>query len=892
MEYFFLCAPILFVSLSWLVGKSISQICGIDGKLNEGYFFFIGLGTLLVIASNYSFFGLPIDSSTLYPLLFLMLITLCFRVEILKKTNWNEVFLIATVTILVSGHFLVANILAQGTHINVLEAGDFNQYISLGAWLQYHGISDAIDSFGFGDEWNVISENVSDFQRNQIRLGSSLLFALFAKLFFIDVSHAYSAYVAFSVSSLALGVYLFTQSLLSKLNIHKSSHEMSIPLFVSILFGLSPVSVWPALAAFTPQTMGLAFALVLIAGLHTITRQLSDDEDTLLDRSTIFLLAITVFSIWSIYPECFPLLIVIISLVLLSHIIHNRRLSVFQIKRKSKVLTKYLIWIIVVAVLLSPLNFIYGMQGLAEMMKGAPHGGDQVSTLYNLMSIILGLSTMPLGEQTLRLVPNSLVFLPLILFLFFSVFVVVGKERNIKHIVISIISSTILLFVFVYVNYGVVKHGILKILSEQEIQIIVHWNLFKAAQFLAPFLFTIAFTSTFFILTKLNSKLSISGFILLIGMYAVVVYQNDHRFITHSESFSVDKDMTSFINQLPEGRLLINLDTLSRYHRYALYSALVNRPFISTNDAQHDCIKQLSKMTKVEMLAVKLGQHKTNKEINKVCSTTEFFDRPIKYILTDSPQPPDNERVIYKKNKFSIVDVSDETFVFSTKDTARRTYYFLNSPYKTTGTVKLQLFNLLGMPAKIMYADKRQLISGSPKSYEEVNFENVISQKGLNQFYITSESKLVDIVIGYVEPSKLVLHDDLLRMLTDDRVSTDANGNKLKMSKQGRDIKIELDNMGDSRVLLGLNLEAGEYFFNIGINDYQVIKEMNSGFGGYFGPDNNYLTSFELKNGKELYYRYLHSGNQEVPVFFSLGIGGWGKANGSFVVNKLELYKR
>lgn len=884
-------APLLFYSMAWITGRLIISICSVKTKLNEGFIIFIGIGVVLAITSNLTFLGVLFNSNIIHLVLAIILMIALYNYKVVFiDINWKELAAILLIVVVVLLHYLLPNIIAGGAPIALLEAGDFNQYISIGAWLQSHAITTPSNYYSVNSEWNVVNFNVYDFQTHYIRLGSSLLFSFFSELFSTKVTQIYSIFVALNLSILSLGVFVFSSSLLNLVKDEQNGEiSIFIPLLVAMLFGISPVVTWAGLAAFIPQILGLSFSLALLSSFFVevnvlpIIKKISFYNILNRDFAVIWH-AIILFSIWATYPEVFPLVFVIAGGWILISALDLLKYEIFLIKFKAKSLFIYTLLLLSFAILVSPFNFLYSLNGLVEMMKGAPHGGMMVATPFNLLAVMFGLSTMPLEEQILIKIPNTYLILPLITMGFIGLFYFL-KQKLSRNIVISFVQGGVIIYAYIFLHYGILRQGILNQISHNEVSIIVNWNYFKAAQFLSPFVFVIAYTGLFVFISNSGKVVKTLLLLLVFSTFTLVIVTNDQRYFKEAQVINTKSGVVSALNKLPSGRLLVSLNKSSRYERYALYSDLVGKPFISTRDAQYPCVKVNTRISELESLFIKTGRLPTRKKLNGRCNSN-FFDEPISYVITESSDISNPTKVLYKDENYTIVDMRNSTFSFSTKDVDFPIYYFISNPNLVHNNGALVLHNLLGHQAEIDYEGNHYVIKESNNPYELVDLQEIRINHGISQIYVDSKSKLLNISIVNAPYNPLLLpYKDLIPLIL--KNTGDSNNVSVVATTAGFDLA--LSKPGDSRILLDLNLEPGEYLFKISVSRVEITKNSNQGFGAYFGKDNDFDTSVELSM-KPIFYRFIQD-DIKARSQFSLGIGGWGKASGHIEFSEFYLYK-
>jgi hypothetical protein len=819
--------------------------------------------------SNWSFSGNSIDSTVLLLALPLPILALFNWRSVFKAVDLNELLSLALISVICIGVYLMPNLSAGGVSVALLEAGDFHQYISWPSWLQLHSIRDPNNFHVASGSWNSIDANIEDLQRNSIRLGSTFLFAFIGSAFRSSVVNLYSIYAALLVSLMAFGVFIFSSSLVKK--------KSAIPFAVALLYGLAPSTQWSAYAAFLPMLMGLAINLVVFAALLPLQDLLSGDRPDMRQIFTgeysVVWRAILLFFSWITYPEAFPLLAAILFFLTLLSI--KPALIGDRIKAKNFI-RAYAIYVLslgVFLVLLSPLNFVWGVNGLIRMMEGYPHGGPQVATPLNIIAAMLGLATMPLEPRLLAESTGLPVILPGLALALAGLVYMLRKGGANRAIAAATLLAGALLFFFVWHRYSRVR-----LPTEAETHALITWNYLKAAQYLSPFVFTIALSGLLSYLAQTKAAVKTILSALLIGVFLVVFMENEQRFLREMTYVDGKEALLAEVNKIP-GRLLLDLEMTNRYERYVFYSALADRSLISTSDHPFPC-------------------QNSGEEKAVPCENNKFMEMPFSLVLTEASNPEYKGAELYRDARHKLIDVRSSTFTFKAPDYSGQARYFISKDGDGDGHDRMFLYNLLGETVSVSYMGRNYRAAASQRPFESIEFGNDVKLKrGLSQIYVDTRADNLEISIESEDKTPgphLSFQSNLLNAALEAIPSVDSRGNKLAVDKLGDGLRLALRQPGDSRVRLALDLDPGVYFvkFKLGDVDLGKTPETN-GRAGFFGKENDRAGSFEMmgKGGREFYYRFVHEGKNRSTVPFSLGIGGWGEAVGSIVIKEMSLYR-
>jgi hypothetical protein len=527
----------------------------------------LGITVALAVVMNSSFYGIATESVDWVAGIGCAVAIgyLLFR----YAPRFSDCAPVGIIVLVVVVHFLWP-ILTTGRTIILVDAGDFNQYIGVSSWLVQHPIGEPAHS---GSSSNTIQHNVLAHQNSKLRLGISMLLAFFASLGSKELVEVYSPAVALFLGLQAVSLYCFMRAGFPGL----PRYLLTIS---CVLYGVSATATWPAYAAFVPQTLGMAFAVGIASLWVSIVRENRLVQPLSENRFLYGVLGVLVFGAWAVYPEAFPFVAVF---CFLYAVIHYRS-NLYRQELLSG-LGKFLGIVFLVWFLVSPNCFLWGLQGLYVQLGSIPHGGEQVSSPYNLLLTATLSTQLPLVAGILESVPSGYrvagaVGCALLIFGFGFLFIR-DEGRNLAQ---AVMAASLLLFGFVLYKYSYSKYGYYPLWASLHT-----WNLFKAAQYVSPFVAAVSLGGVFSLASSLPTvwrRLLVAAVILV----ALILAQGQDRQVwsrSYTESFSEER--ISFLKGLPEeGQMLISLPNQEYATRYVVYSILRERSFISVSDWQPD----------------------------------------------------------------------------------------------------------------------------------------------------------------------------------------------------------------------------------------------------------------------------------------------------------------
>jgi hypothetical protein len=818
--------------------------------------------------SNWSFSGNPLDSTVLFLALPIPILALLRRKKVFQAVDVHEVLSLALIGVICMGVYLLPNLRAGGAPVALLEAGDFHQYISWPSWLQLHSIRDPNNFHVASGNWNSIDANIDDLQRNWIRLGSTFLFAFIGSVFRLSLIDLYSIYAGLLVTMLAFGAFIFSSYLVEK--------KSAVPVAVGLLYGLVPSTQWSAYAAFLPMLMGMAINLVVFASLLPLQGVLTGAkpgvQQLFIGEHSVVWRAILLFFSWVTYPEAFPLLAAILFFLTLLSIKPAAAGARVKAINVARTYAMYVFFLAVFLILLSPLNFVWGVNGLIRMMDGYPHGGPQVATPLNLAAAMLGLATMPLESSLLAESIGLPIILPGLALAVAGMGYMLRAGGRDRTITCAILLAGATLFFFVWHRYSGVR-----LATEAETHALITWNYLKAAQYLSPYVFTIALSGLLLCLARARPLAKTVFSALLIVVFLVVFIENEKRFLREMTYVDAKEGLLASLNKLP-GRLLLDLETTNRYERYVFYSALAGRSLMSTSD-DPSC-------------------QSLSDDWVSACDENKFMETPISLVLTEAGNSEYKGAELYADAKYKLLDVSNSIFLFKAPNYLGHASYFVSNDTAGEENDRMFLYNLLGESADISYLGRSYHAASTQRPYEYIDFDKDVELKrGLSRITVDTRSDILEIALDSAGTSSspvLSFQKDLLHEVLEAIPSVDSRGNKLTVEKRREGVRLEMHQPGDSRVRLDLDLDPGVYFVKFKLGEVDLRKAPGAnGLAGFFGKENDRAGSFEMiaKDGREFYYRFVHKGEKRSRVPFSLGIGGWGEAAGSIGIREMSLYR-
>jgi len=147
-----------------------------------------------------------------------------------------------------------------------------------------------------------------------------------------------------------------------------------------------------------------------------------------------------------------------------------------------------------------------------------------------------------------------------------------------------VMAASLLLFGFVQYKYSYSNYGY------YPLWVSLHtWNLFKAAQYVSPFVAAVSLAGVFSMASNLPAAWNRLFVIMVTCIAVILAHGQDKQVWSRSYTENFPAELVSFMKGLPkQGRLLISLPGQDYPTRYVAYSLLSERPFISISDWQPD----------------------------------------------------------------------------------------------------------------------------------------------------------------------------------------------------------------------------------------------------------------------------------------------------------------
>jgi hypothetical protein len=510
-----------------------------------------GTAATLAVISNFNLNGIPIQTIAL-PALAVGIIVglwLCCR------CGWREITAIFIVFALPAIHFLAPVVYSNAT-LALVDAGDFGQYMAVSNWLLMHPITQPA---GIGDDFTLLNPFVRNHQLEHLRMGSLFLLTLLAVVTGREIIEVYTPFCAALVGLQAVSAYALTRAAFPALS--RRGH-----MIVGVLYGVSPIVVWAAVAAFIAQALGLAFLTAWIALFVGILR---NDKA---DAPSVIVIALLIFGTWSVYPEAAPLGVMICGLY-------------FLLSRQSIPLWwPPAVTIVALAFLISPQTAIWGMKGLLAQLSGLPHGGEMVVSPLHLFGTIVGATQAPLVPPIILNLPPYAVAVCVAMCAVAVGGLAVSLWRGDRALSITFVAIAAFLFAFVAFKYRHSAYGHLATWSA-----LFSWNLFKAAQYAATIIYPLAIGGALLAASMLPASLARrAAAVLVIAILLGVVAGQDRQVWSRIYTTSLDPMLKPAIERIPPGgRVHVDAPQTNPYERFILYGLLRGRQFTSEQDASY-----------------------------------------------------------------------------------------------------------------------------------------------------------------------------------------------------------------------------------------------------------------------------------------------------------------
>ncbi|MDB5954643.1 hypothetical protein [Ramlibacter sp.] len=851
---YWLVLPLVFTVAAWAVGRVIVRGLRCT-PVSEGSAIFVGLAAIIVVLSWCSFVGGIGVRPARFVLIPLVLAALALGWRHLRVPDWREIGLLAVMLLAVYLHYLWP-VMRAGSHIVLFSAGDFNQYVGMGTWLRDHGIADPVD-FGLG--FSPLQANVADHQASHLRIGALLLLGLFASFGRADVTSVFAAFTGFILALQALAVVLLARRLAPGL-------PAWLTTLAGLLFGVSPTATWAAYAAFIPQTLGLAFVVATVAAVAELVA--ARPAQPLPWRRTIawaLPAGLPAFAAWSCYPEAVPLGALMSVCYLAAALGPHWRAPVVRRTALQIVLGVTLVW-----TLISPANFWWGVQGMAAQLHGVAHGAEQTVGVRNLLAMTMGAMGQPLNGTGTLFSQGWFAAVSLAccgLGVLGIGYLLTKRERALP---LAILLSGAILFGFVLQHYSQARIG-----TRPDWRAMYTWNLFKAATYLSPFVMPMAFVGLAALGRRLarSQGLHAACAVMALALIAIAVRQ-DAWAASKMNFVRIPADLRPLLANIPPGRLLLdihnNQDEADYYQRYAIYGVLRLRPFVSTRDWQPFHLY-------------------VPRDPGSDAMRDAFLAQPFRYLLSDRPRRYPGGRALASAGPYTLLDVAGLDFSTRLQEWNRPAQILLNlGASNKVRAIAATVYN--AGPSKVVYD-----IFGHLQEFDT---------HGANPFVLqlpaeaTGSLALLSFEPPPALPPQIFLRPgelpavpevkyDLMPVLVQEQISTDAEGHVMHLDRSGTTVRLTMTQAGTSRALVSVEAERGAYLLHLEVGNVTVRERGESGFGAFFGPENNASGSVELRSGSHYYLPVLAT-KQERDLF-AIGFGGWGRGSGSIEIRKLEL---
>ena len=577
---------------------------------------------ILAIVENLSFFGYPVKEVWVFSVVIGLIASLTFVVYFNIEIDYY-IFIIFVVVFL---HYIFPSI-GSIDSILLVDAGDSNQYIGMGSWLSDHSIREPAN---LGDKWNTIQHNVLDHQLHKLRLGSIYLLSFVSAMTNKEVVQIYTMTIGAFLGLQALSIYSLSRIILYK----KSNCYAAI---IAILYGVSPAATWPAYASFVPQTLGLASAIALFCVWKYFTDNFSGNK-LYYNMPEIYYICIFMFGVYAIYPEIIPYIFCMMALYSVS-------MTSWSVRSYYKIFNflTVVFCLILSSIILSPSVFFWSIEGLYIQLGAIPHGGEQISSLYRILSTMSMSTQLPLIQDVINSIANILNYVGFILSsVIFIGFGITLFNNRLRILSLSVALSSIFLVLAVRYKYRFEAYGQYPLWRS-----LYSWNLFKAAQYVSPFVSSIGISGLFLYASSLKIKWKRYMSVFLISMLSLIVsHGQDVQINKRLFNDKLSSEEIKFFKNLPiDGRYLVDFQIKDCYTRYGIYSIMQNFSFISTNDWVPEALQP---------------------NFSEVEYKKSFLLNPIDYILTDkirSQYLEFNVKSVY--GEYYLVDVRGKNFDFS-----------------------------------------------------------------------------------------------------------------------------------------------------------------------------------------------------------------------------------
>jgi hypothetical protein len=851
--------PLLFTIAIWATGRAISG-CVVRGRrLESGATLLVGFSAVVLVLSWLSFVAKVGTLTGLKVVVPVMALVIALGWRHVTTTRWRDVALTTGVLVITYLHYLWPMVLHPDAELPLYFANDFTHYVAVSAWLQDHSI---LDPVSFGADYSTMLANVADHKGSKLRIGALLLMSLFASASGTDTPQAYAGYNSLVLALQAVAVSVLARRL-----------APSLPAWVAavagLLFGLCPTATWAAYASFIPQTLGLA---LLVTGVTLFVDLLDDLAARPVTWRAALLQAVPAgllfFAAWSCYPEAVPLgALMILCYMAIAYGLKLRDGNVRLGLAQSVALVGGL------AILLSPVNFWWGVQGMQLQVQVLGHGMEQRATPWTLFGMAVGAMEQPLYATAGTLEgPLSVVSLLACIAAFAGMACLVARKD--RALLLAILVSGTVLFLYVMQRYSFARYG-----HQADWKALYTWNLFKAATYMTPFLLPWAFVGVVTLAQRLGRARAMhaTAVAFAAALLAVAVRQ---------DSWSAGKlvfvqlgpGMRPLLATLPPGRLLLDMyntqEEADYFHRYALYPLLRHRRYVSTRDWLPHSIRVPTDPERVE-----------------------FLREPFSYVVTDRDGAYPGAPMVAGIGRYRVLDVRQLDFAVELHEAGQPNLTVVNLAASPSG--RIVSATLVGAaPGKVLYdpvdgmASMVEAPRGPPDAPVQLQF--TATRHGGLRNLITGDAPEHALKVA-LRTDKVIpppdVNMDLIAQITDGVISTDLAGNRMSVERSNGVVRLTLPRPGLSRAQLWADLEPGEYVLHLEVGQVHVKDKLAGGFGAFVGVENQREQTMEINpaNGSHQYLRITATGE---PTALALGFGAWGRAQGSMEIKMLEITRR
>jgi hypothetical protein len=847
--------PLLLVLLTWIIGRPIIGAAQ-EGRPSEGHAVFVGLAVVVAVLSFFTFVLQTGTRHALWVILPLAVLVAGFGRRHLRNVDYKEAALLAAVFLLVYVHFLWPLITHRGTEVALSFAGDYNQYVGMGTWLQDRSILDPVNwDLGF----NPLHSNVIDHQGAKLRIGALLLLGFLSTIAGHDVAQVFSGYSALLLALQALAVVLLARRLAPDL-------PPWVAGLAGALFGLCPTATYATWASFLPQAMGLALIVTGVAAL-TMLVDSQVDQPAGWGRGLARCIpsGLLFFAAWSCYPEAVPLGV----LVSLLYVIFARARGLLR-KPVLRGILQSAVGVLGVWVLASPPNFWWGVQGMIVQLQGTPHGGEQHITPWTVVGTMVGAIEQPLFPHVGVLSGEwfNLVSLAACAALLAGIAFLLVRAGN--RLALAATAAAVILVGFVLHRYSFARFGTLA-----DWDALRTWNVFKAAIYLGPFAMPAGVVGVIALGRRLAPARGAQAAAVAISVALLVLAARQDVVAARRMSYvRIPGELRSFLAAIPPGRLLLDVHDSANEadynQRYSMYGVLRYRPFMSVRDGQP--------------AALHMHREPELREFR-----TRFLSEPFPYVLTDAPHRYAGAPVVGRSGPYSVLDVRKRDFVVTITEWGKPPETLLS--LAATGKPRQARLQIFGAGETVMsYEIGNELHQIDLRGQDGAVVPLPVSASGgLSQLtFDPAPARRPEFLLWpAVGPAAPPVRIDLSPQLSDMVTSTDTQGQRMALAKGDGIVHLTMARAGTSRAQLAARLPPGEYLLHVRTGNVTIAHRTATGLGAYVGPDNDRERSVELKPDGDVYTRVAVRGTS--TTYFALGFGGWGSASGSADIKTIEL---